>query len=286
MPNSRQSRRTFLRRTGAAIGTAAAWSAYSFGIEPDWLELTRHTVPIKDLPKAFDGFKIGLIADLHYPHFVDRDYVRRAFKMAMRERPDILCVPGDIYQEMTPVHKFPLTGIFDDFKPPHGILGSLGNHDCWCGPVAAVRAIQDHTPIKMLVNDHVIVKQGGQGLCFAGLPMLGMLPWFDMARTFRGIPPDMPRIALCHHPDFAEQQHWKDTRIDLLLAGHTHGGEIRILPNYAPVTKSRYGNKFREGLVEGKGFRVYVTRGLARPMHCRFLSRPEVTILTLKPGDA
>lgn len=263
------------------LAGGAGLAGYAFGVEPEWLELTRTEVPVNGLGKGLDGFKIGLISDLHYPHYVDAAFVQRAFRMLMAESPDVVCVPGDIYQMHTRVQDHPLRGVLDFVHAPHGVFGTMGNHDCNCDIPALLRTVQDQTPIRMLSNEARVISRGGDAFCLAGLPMLGFYPRIDLAKTFRGVEPGLPRVALCHHPDFAEKR-GETERIDLLLSGHTHGGQVRLTPWYAPVTMSRYGSKFLGGLVDGTGFRVYVTRGLARPLHARLMSRPEVSVLTLR----
>ena len=276
---SRISRRKLLVRVG--LGLVSGLSAYAFGIEPDWLEVTHTEVPMPGLGKGFDGFRIGVVSDIHYPEWVDAAYIKRAFGLLMDQKPDLVCVPGDIYQAETKIEDHPYTGILDHVHAPHGVFGSLGNHDCRCNRPKLIKAIHDQTPIRMLINESVVLSRGGDSLALGGLPMLRYTPKIDLGLTFGHLPPEMPRIALCHHPDFA-MRNGETERVDLLIAGHTHGGQVRLTPWYAPVTMSAYGSKFLGGLVQGDGFRVFVSRGIARPSHVRFLSRPEVSVLTLR----
>ncbi|MBS1710066.1 MAG: metallophosphoesterase [Armatimonadetes bacterium] len=275
----RLTRRQVLQR--GLAGTSAI-ASYSFLLEPNWLELVRRDVTIKGLGKGLDGFKIGLVSDLHVPRFIDREFVHSAMDLLAAEKPDVFCLPGDVYEGVRNDKVVSLKGFFDHYSAPYGLVATLGNHDYRLGERAVASRIRDDTPFKVLLNDHVPVERDGAVLALGGC---NDLRWGrpDVAKTFHGVDPKVPRVMLAHNPDICEE--WRgDTRVDLALCGHTHGGQIKLLPWYAPVTNSRYGQKYREGLVQGKVYRAYVTRGLARQFHCRLMSRPEVTLLTLRSG--
>jgi len=281
MPPSDRKRVSRRRLLKAGAGLAAV-GAYSFLVEPSWVELVRQDVTIKGLGKGLDGFKIGLVSDLHIPRMIDAAFVRYAVDMLAAEKPDVFCLPGDIFEGVHNDRVVSLKGYFDRYDAPFGLFASLGNHDYKLGESKVARRLRDDTPFVPLLNQHVMIERGGSVMA---LGATNDLHWGrpDVEKAFRGVDPKVPRVMMAHNPDLCEE--WRgNTRVDLALSGHTHGGQIRLLPWYAPFTNSRYGQKFREGLVQGKVYRTYVTRGLARQFHCRLMSRPEVTLLTLRSG--
>lgn len=258
--------------------------AYAFGVEPKWLALERAVIPIKGLPPGFEGMKVAVISDVHYPKNISRGFVDRACRLAMSESPDLVVLPGDFVDGHDRSKRVPdMRGLYDRLKAPLGVWGSVGNHDVALGQGPVLREIARNTPVQMLENEHVVLRRGADELCLASVGDL----WYgvvDLERALRGVPQSMPRLLLSHNPDLAEDLSPGRTRVDLQISGHTHGGEV-LVPGLS-FTPSKYGDKFRQGLAAGRSHRVYVTRGIGSPRFARFMARPEVSLLTLvrSPG--
>jgi len=273
------SRRKLIKR-GLGLGILAV-GADAYGLEPNWIDVERVEVPIRGLGAGFDGYRIALLSDVHWPHFSSRRVVERAIRRANAFEPDLIALPGDLCDN-SPSGTVPdLRGLFDGLRARDGIVGTLGNHDHRLHDVEGLRReLARNTPIEIVENRHRLLRRGNDTLALGGVGDL----WYglvDPVAAFAGVPEDVPRIMLSHNPDVAEDQVWP-VRIDLQLSGHTHGGEVRVPFGPAPHIPSKYGNKFREGLVEGRSHRVYVTRGVCSIKHIRFWCRPEVTHLTLR----
>ena len=279
VPDPKLSRRKLLGR-GAALG-ALALAGDAFGVEPGWIEVERVEVPIHGLAPAFDGYRVALLSDLHWPRFVDRRVLDAAIALAMEFRPDLVAVPGDLCDN-APTYAVPdLAGLLDGLHAPDGVVGTLGNHDHKLRDVDALRReIALNTPVELLDNRNRLVRRGDAALALAGIGDL-WLGVIDPVAALAGIPDGVPRILLSHNPDVAEDLTWH-ARVDLQLSGHTHGGEVRLPFGPAPITGSKYGQKYRAGLVEGPHHRVYVGRGVCSIRHVRLFCRPEVTHLTLR----
>ena len=274
------SRRKFLKR-GLTIGTLALVGD-AFGLEPEWIDVQKVEIPIKGLGQAFNGYRISLFSDIHWPRRIDHGYMRRVVAKSNAFDPDLVAIPGDICdgKGILPSHIPNLSGIFNGLKSRDGVVSTLGNHDHAFQVDKLRRMIAEHTPLEDIENRHQIIERKGDVIAVGGVPDL----YFgrpDPVQTFAGLPEDIPRILLSHNPDVAEDHVW-NTRIDLQLSGHTHGGEICLPFGFAPKIPSKYGQKFREGLVQGRSHRVYVTRGVCSPRHVRLFCRPEVTHITLR----
>lgn len=280
-------RKAIFLAIAAAGGLVVADAAV---VEPNWLSFETIDVPIRGLHSAFDGFRIALLSDVHWPRHMDADFCRRAVAMGNAFAPNVWAFTGDFCDAKGVMANTPpapgtrnvpnMTGLFEKMSATHGVLGVRGNHDHWIDGPAIAREIERCTPIQLIENKHLLLERGGGKLAIGGVGDL----WTDRVdpvAAFAGVGDDVPRVMLSHNPDLAEEMK-QDVRVDLQLSGHTHGGEARVPFGPAPAVPSRYGNKFRQGLVSGKKHRVYVTRGICRPRGVRFWCRPEVTGIVLR----
>lgn len=281
---SRVTRRAFLL-SGSCLALGGGVSAYGFVIEKKHFVVRPHRLYLPGLPASLEGLRIVLFADMHCGPMNRPSDLQPAMALVQELKPDLLLIPGDFvhlaprYFEEAAELLSPLrTGI------PGAIFCSWGNHDHWnrldLGKAALIEAgcqplIQQH----LLISPKKTLETSGPGLCIAGVDDL----WEgspDLTRAMRQVAADQPRILLCHNPDVAEEQH--GPRIDLMVSGHTHGGQIRVPGVGTPVLPSRYGQKYASGLVQGPHFPVYVTRGLGvGGIPVRLGVPPEVTFFEL-----
>lgn len=257
-----------------------------FALEPRRIQLQRTTVRIDGLGDAFKGYKIGVLSDFHIPHFVSVDYIRRAIRLVSQQKPDIILLPGDFCNSKgffgldkdVPVPD--LAPFLSGIDAPDGVYGVLGNHDYWLNAEGVTEALSK-TPVHLIHNVNVVIRRGSDELAIVGTPDL----WeddIDLDAAFEGISPETPRILMQHNPDLAEEFP-AGYRVDLQISGHTHGGQVRIPFGPALILPSKYGNKYREGLVQGPRHRVYITRGvgMSSTLPVRFCCPPEATLLEL-----
>ena len=247
-------------------------------IEPAWLEAVEIKVPIKGLPEAFEGYRVGQISDIHWPWKIDQVFLDFCWETVMGMKPDVICATGDYLETRKMKEKVSLAGICKGLSAPDGIYGVMGNHDFEFPDF--VRGEMEKEGIRILMNESVLLERKGAKIALAGIEDL----WYgqvDVGAALAGVPEDVPRILLSHNPDFAEDCP-AGHRVDLQLSGHTHGGQVATPFGWAPFTNSKYGSKFLRGLCEGKRHRVYVNRGITRgSQHWRLFSRPEVTVIEL-----
>ena len=271
-----------------AVAGAAVAGAYPLLGEPYRLVVSRRSFPVRDLPAGLDGLRIVHVTDIHLGPWTSLARVRRIVETTNALAPEVVALTGD-YVMRSPKYIPQVATALAGLKPTVGAVGVLGNHD-WSegGPVCIVELTR--AGVRMIDNTRVFVSPARQltdtpgGLCLAGVGDL----WRDRqfyGQALGGVPPDVPRLLLSHNPDVAEDPDFLASghRVDLMLSGHTHGGQV-VLPFVgAPVTQSRYGQKYRSGLVQGPACPVFISRGLGMAMlPLRLGSVPEIAVIELR----
>ncbi len=279
-------RRRFLRRVGqgmvATTGAVSAVTAYGL-YEAAHVRVDRQTVPVANLPPAFAGMTVGVLADLHHGPWVSLDFVREVVRRANSLRPDLFALVGDYGHRGTHAEEDipPCLGELANLRAPLGIFAVPGNHDMGQGGKVYHDTIVA-TSLTDLTNRHQIVQRGSDRLWLAGVDDL----WWgkpDLPRALAGIPDGSAVVLLSHNPDFAESR--PNSRVGLILSGHTHGGQVYLGEAGTRWVPSRYGMKYRRGLVSGPKSPVFVSRGLGEAgVPLRVNSPPEINLLTLIPA--
>ncbi len=133
----------FLKLPYILLGIATACMLDAYVLEPNRITFQTHDIPIADLPDAFEGYRIAVVGDLHYPRWTRRAFIERAFEVATRFRPDLIVIPGDICDRHRGEPRIApdLAGFFDTLRAPDGILAVLGNHDLWLDPEGVRREL-------------------------------------------------------------------------------------------------------------------------------------------------
>jgi len=251
-----------------------------FVLEPRELKVEKVDVRIRGLSAGFDGFTVCQVTDVHHSPFVRLGYIERVVEKANSLKPDLTVLTGD-YIDDTSEYIAPAIKALSGLKARRGLLSVLGNHDHFIGKARTVEALRSHG-IPLLENSHTLIESGNSALCVAGVrDYLEDFP--DAASALNGVDKDIPRILLSHHPDYAEHLPG-DERVDLVISGHTHGGQIRAPFSYAPVLPSAYGQKYSGGLValEDRDTLVYVSRGVGVVgIPVRINCPPELTLIRL-----
>jgi predicted MPP superfamily phosphohydrolase len=264
-------RRKFLATSAAALA-AGGLGAYSFHASGA-LEVNELTIPLEGLPAAFEAF----LSDLHHGWFISREYLSEAISRTNALGPDLVVLGGD-YVDSDPAYIAPVIALLRDLKAPFGVFAVIGNRDVRAGRDATSRELA-RQGISELTNRGVALRRDGSELWLCG---------FDDATTGRPdaqkalaeVPADGFAILVSHHPDAAELL--RDTRTRLVLAGHTHGGQINLPLIGPPFIPSSFGQKYARGLAQAPKAKVFITTGVGSffpPL--RFRCPPEVALLTL-----
>jgi predicted MPP superfamily phosphohydrolase len=280
-------RRRFLL-TGACTGAGLA--IYSGEIERHWIETARSEVFLPGLPRAFDGFRIAQLSDIHLDDYTEPFLLRDAVNQINRMNPDAVFLTGDFVTHGLVPKRFELgtawqcANLLNQIQCPNR-YGVLGNHDVVVGSQEVTKALTANS-ITMLVNEYVPIERGGARFWLAGLddPVAGRPnPEKTIPESIRNIP-DEPIVLLSHAPDYADDllKLPSGKAVSLMLAGHSHGGQIR-LPWIGPLNLPEMGRKYVEGWFRLQNLQLYVNRGLGTVVvPFRFDCPPEITLLTLR----
>lgn len=261
----------------AGAGLAAAVATYAVLIEPRWLQLRRERIHIRPLPRSLEGLRIGLLSDLHLRSGAAPTVVERAVARLMKERPHLIAVTGDLAED--PQGLETVLGALARLSAPLGVYAVPGNHDHRAGITDWHQAVALRKGIRDLTNQYDMVSHRDATICVGGVDD------FFEGRPRLVLPPPAARdltIVLAHSPDQAERCRRGYDAVDLIVSGHTHGGQVRVPLIGAPVNSAEYPDLYEEGLRRRPWTQVYTSRGIGTSgLHVRFMARPEVTLLTL-----
>jgi predicted MPP superfamily phosphohydrolase len=243
------------------------------------IEVTKNEVFIDDLPPAFDGYRIVFLTDTHVARFVRRVFYETIVEQSNRFDPDLVLLGGDFVS----FHRhIPLVAdaLLAELKARDGVYAVLGNHDYWAG-ASEIREAMGSRGVQFIVNRVVPLRRNGQGIALFGIDEVHRGEP-DVEAVFAQIERG-PRIGVTHHPDLIDELNGR--RIDLLLCGHTHGGQIRFPFFGAVVVPSRHESRYALGFHRVKDVLMYVSRGIGAIPPIRILCKPEVATFTLRRGS-
>lgn len=242
------------------------------------ITVTRQEIELPRLPFPFDGLSIAFLSDLHCGPLTPPEFLRTVMDETNGLRPDLVLLGGDYVTSGTAYIR-PVAEVMRRLRAPLGLYGVLGNHDYWTAP-AAVRAALRSAGITDITNGGHWLAASGSRLRIAGVGDL----WQDeqdLETALAGATKDDTVVLLSHNPDFAIGLH--DPRVKLMLAGHTHGGQIHVPGIGAVITNSRYGRRLVSGLIPFDSFQLFVSRGIGTVVvPLRFHAPPEIALLTLR----
>jgi len=273
--------RRFLRRRGlitlSLSGRETPPLASAFSPDP---EITDTNVWLHRLSPAYDGLKAVQLTDLHHSLFTPLEEIQRAVQMANHLRPDVVALTGD-YVTLSPAYIWPVARAMGKLRARLGVFAVLGNHDFRVGAEEITRALRSQR-IRVLRNGHCALRSGSGKLWLVGVDDL----WWeaaDIRAALRSIPARDLKILLCHNPLGIHMA--AAHGIDLVLSGHTHGGQVRLPMVGSVYGRSKLGERFVEGWNRLDGTQIYVSRGIGKVLvPLRYGCPPEITLLRLRSG--
>ena len=258
---------------------------WAFWLEPASLYNEKHEIALSAWPERCDGLKIAALADLHVGSpFNHLDNLQRVVDLTTAANPDLVLLLGDYVTHGVVggsyVRPEQIAAGLERLSAPLGVFAVLGNHDHWDGSRRIVDAFRS-AGISFLEDEAVSLSWKECEFSLVGLSDFLEGPR-RYSQALADVPKDKPVIAFTHNPDTFPLL---SSDLSLVLAGHTHGGQVDLPFIGRLIVPSQYGERFAAGhIVEGSRH-LFVSSGLGTSiLPVRFLVPPEVSVLTLRAG--
>ncbi len=271
----------------ALVLVGAGLAAWAFWYEPASLKTSEVTVELSDWPNTCNGLRVVVLADLHVGSpYNDLEKLATIVRSTNATDPDIVLLAGDYVIQGVIGGNFitpeAAAKVLSRLTPAHGTYAVLGNHDWWLDAQAVdlalstqgITVLEDRSQ-KLTVDDCVF-------------HLVGISDYWegahDIERAFSEVPVNAAVLSFTHNPDIFPQI---DKRFSLLIAGHTHGGQVYIPGVGRPIVPSDFGSRYAIGHVVEQGNHLYVSSGVGTSIiPVRFMVPPEITVLNLhKAGE-
>ena len=265
--------------------------AYLFA-EPFWLSVERRTLFYADLPPAFDGIRVAFVTDIHLGPFFSRERLEELIARIDAGHPDIVLLGGDYATDSDSAVAF--FAAKPGFSATMGVYAVPGNHDRVMPESNLPRLLQAmrEAGVTPLCNTVEVLRADGQHLHLAGIDDY-VVGHPDIAGVAAACRADSFTIFLLHNPDgIPEALAARDARgfagwADLILCGHTHGGQMTIFGQRALTDINRAtGERFRTGWKREGGADILISNGVGTTfLPVRFFARPQIHFLTLRSAQ-
>lgn len=276
------SRRRFLQMALlAAASMPFGISAYGAVAAITRKAIERVVVPVSDLPAQLDGLTIVHMSDIHSGMFMSEEQMNGYIKLANTLTPDVVALTGD-FVATSNEQVAPFIRAISRLRARYGVFGCLGNHDIFTHSEQKLAQGFQDAGFKLLRNRNEVIEVDGANLNVIGVDYIGRR--FGLSRldeALEGISLDGTTVLLCHAPNsFPDAAR---SGIDLMLAGHTHGGQVTLNLGELMITPARLATMFVAGLFKIGDSHLYVNRGLGTTgPPIRINAPPEITHITLR----
>jgi predicted MPP superfamily phosphohydrolase len=256
---------------------------WAFWLEPRRLIVHDETLELPHWPAALHGMRVALLSDLHvgspYWHLPE---LERLVERVNREQPELVLLAGDYLITRvafgTWIDPESIAERLSRLRAPLGVVAVLGNHDWWNNGHRVRAAFEAHG-IVVLDNEAHAIEYNQTPFFVVGLAD-ALTRRVRLDKAMAGVTDGAPFIVLAHEPDSFPAL---PDRAALMLAGHTHGGQVRLPLVGRPVVPSRYGQRYAAGYIVEDGRHLFVTTGVGTShLPVRFGVPPEIALLSLR----
>jgi len=287
-----RSRRRFLRQS-AVLVSATPFVAAGYGLlygRQD-VEVVRQRVRLARLPKGFDGFRIAQLSDIHMGPFTTGDYIRRCVAITNGLKSDLIALTGD-YISWDPGLERRVVSVLAGLRARHGVFGCLGNHEQESETEEYVSGLFTAQGVRILRQERTPIRLDGDELNLIGIDCPRTQSEQDEEEEYRRdvnrrlhqqlVIPGTVNILLSHEPSVFVFDGAADLGIGLMLAGHSHGGQLALEFVHRGLNLSHLFYRYTSGWYEQRSTKLYVNRGIGTTgFPSRLGARPEITLLEL-----
>ncbi len=282
---------------GAVLGLGAVYcTIYGFTVGFHRFEVNRVEYTSNQLPKAFDGYRVAIFSDIHVGSYTghSRYVLEQAVDSLNAMNADIIVFLGDI-QNTQPADLYEFSGLLSKLKAKDGVAAVMGNHDyaryVKLDSAQKVANIYETERLErsfgwtLLLDEHTMIRRGSDSIFVAGMEGNDEIDAYfgvgNARKSMEGIPEGAFTIMLVHNPDEWERKVLPETKAQLTLSGHTHGGQVQILGlRPSMMVYDRDAGMYDEG-----GRQLFVTKGLGALIPMRFGATGEIVLMTLHCGN-
>ncbi|WP_209585081.1 metallophosphoesterase [Methanobacterium aggregans] len=253
------------------IGVAVVYSL----IEPYMIETKEVVIQSDQVPQNFDGKKIVFVTDIHCSQFFSEERVQSLVDQVNALDPDMVLLGGD-YVTDDASYLEPCFSQLSKLNAPLGVYGVLGNND----PKNATITAMENAGITYIGNKGLWVEENGEKIRIGGVEDLDTdVPY--QGPTIGSVTQNDFVILVSHKPDYFPLAN--KLKIDLVLAGHTHGGQVTLFGLWAPFYNSRYGQEYVSGIKKSGNSTMIISNGIGTVnVPVRFSAKPQIVVVTLK----